>query len=176
MASLTRKSMTALGVSPEAQDEIMSIYQEVISEIKQERDDYKQKAEQLPIVIAERDDLKSKLDDTTQSDRISELEQKLTEYQNRELNTNKKAALTALLETTGIDKRGFKRVLTATDLSSIELDEAGNIKDVDKLTEKIKTDWADLIVTDTTNTTPPATPPNNSTETKDPFIEGFDEG
>lgn len=158
MASLTRKHMNALGVSPEAQDEIMGIYQDVLTEIKTERDNYRSKAEQLETVTAERDALQKKLDDTTQADRISELEKQLSEYQTRETNAQKRTALTALLESAGIDKRGFARVLAATDLDGIELD-GENIKDPEKLTEKLKTEWADLLVTDTTSTAKPATPP-----------------
>lgn len=157
MASLTRKHMNALGVSPEVQDEIMGIYQDVLTEIKTERDNYRSKAEQLETVTAERDALQKKLDDTTQSDRISELEKQLSEYQTRETNAQKRTALTALLESAGIDKRGFARVLAATDLDGIELD-GENIKDPEKLTEKLKTEWADLLVTDTTSTAKPATP------------------
>lgn len=175
MASLTRKHMNALGVSPEVQDEIMGIYQDVLTEIKTERDNYRSKAEQLETVTAERDALQKKLDDTTQSDRISELEKQLSEYQTRETNAQKRTALTALLESAGIDKRGFARVLAATDLDGIELD-GESIKDADKLAEKLKTDWADLVVKDTTTTAQPATPPQTETEKKDPFLEGFDEG
>lgn len=159
MASLTRKRMDALGVSPEAQDEIMSIYQEVISEIKTERDTYKAQAAQLETVTAERDALKNKLNDPKQAERVAELEKQVAEYQTRETNAHKRTALTALLESAGIDKRGFARVLAATDLDSIELD-GESIKDAEKLTEKLKADWADLLVTDTTSTAQPATPPN----------------
>ena len=158
MAGLTRKFMDALGVASEAQDEIFNRYNEVLSEIKAERDEYRAKAEQLDTVTAERDKLKSRLDDPKQADRIAELEKQLSEYQTRETNAQKRTALTALLESAGIDKRGFARVLAATDLDGIELD-GENIKDPEKLTEKLKTEWADLLVTDTTSTAKPATPP-----------------
>ena len=167
MAGLTRKFMDALGVASEAQDEIFNRYNEVLSEIKAERDEYRAKAEQLDTVTAERDKLKAQLNDTTQSDRISELEKQLSEYQTRETNAQKRTALTALLESAGIDKRGFARVLAATDLDGIELD-GEKIKDAEKLTEKLKTEWADLLVTDTTSTAQPATPPQNKPVTYTP--------
>lgn len=175
MASLTRKHMTALGVSPEAQDEIMGIYQEVISEIKEERDGYKQKAERLDVVTAERDELQKKLNDPAQADRVAELEKQVAEYQNRETTAQKRTALTALLEKIGIDKRGFARVLAATDLDGVEMD-GENIKDADKLAESLKTEWSDLITEPGATGKPPQTPPQTNPSEKDPFLEGFDEG
>ena len=160
MASLTRKHMNALGVSPEAQDEIMGIYQEVISEIKEERDAYKQKAEQLDAVTAERDALQQKLNDPAQADRVAELEKQVAEYQNRETTAQKRTALTALLEKIGIDKRGFARVLAATDLDGVEMD-GESIKDADKLAESLKTEWSDLITEPGATGKPPQTPPQN---------------
>lgn len=158
--ALTRRFLKALNISDEVIDEIIAAHTDVTDGLKVQLKTAQEAQAQLETITAERDELQKKLNDTTQSDRISELEKQLSEYQTRETNAQKRTALTALLESAGIDKRGFARVLAATDLDGIELD-GENIKDPEKLTEKLKTEWADLLVTDTTNTAKPATPPVN---------------
>lgn len=157
---LTRKFMTALGVSSEAQDEIIAKYDEILTEIKTERDTYRQKAEQLDTITAERDNLQKKLNDPEQANRVAELEKQIAEYQKRETTAQKRTALTALLEKIGIDKRGFARVLAATDLDGVEMD-GENIKDADKLAESLKTEWSDLLTEPGATGKPPQTPPQN---------------
>lgn len=170
---LTRKFMTALGVSSEAQDEIIAKYDEVLTDIKTERDTYKQKAEQLDVVAAERDNWKSKAEDTTAASRIAELEQQVAGYEAEKTNAQKQAALSALLESAGIDKRGFNRIIAATDLSAIELDENGGVKDSTAYAEKLRSDWADLVVTEGQATAAQATPPQtgSSRMTKEQIME-----
>lgn len=158
--ALTRKFLKALGVSEEAIEEIITAHTDVTDDLRSQLKAAQNAQEQLEAVTAERDALQKKLNDTTQGDRISELEKQLSEYQTRETNAQKRTALTALLESAGIDKRGFARVLAATDLDGIELD-GEKIKDAEKLTEKLKTEWSDLLVTDTMSTAKPATPPVN---------------
>lgn len=155
--ALTRRFLKALNISDEVIDEIITAHTDVTDDLKTQLKTAQGAQKQLETITAERDELQKKLNDTTQSDRISELEKQLSEYQTRETNAQKRTALTALLESAGIDKRGFARVLAATDLDGIELD-GENIKDPEKLTEKLKTEWADLLVTDTTSTAKPATP------------------
>ena len=44
----------------------------------------------------------------------------------------------------------------------VELDEQGNIKDVDTLSKNVKTEWADFIVTETATGAKVDTPPANN--------------
>lgn len=173
--SLTRTDLSKMGVPEEFHSQIIAKHRDTVDEIKDERDRYKAEAEKVPGLEAERDSWKNKAEDGTAAARIEELEKQVQGFETEKLNGVKRTALTALLEKIGIDKRGFARVLAATDLDGIELD-GESIKDADKLAEKLKIDWADLVVKDTTTTAQPATPPQTETEKKDPFLEGFDEG
>lgn len=174
--ALTRRFLKALNISDEVIEEIIAAHTDVTNDLKAQLETAQEAQRQLDTVTKERDEYKRKSEDTTAAQRITELEKQIAEYQSRETEAQKKTALTALLESAGIDKRGFARVLAATDLSGIELGEDGEIKDSDKLTERLKADWADLLVTDTTSTVHPATPPKKETAENDPFLEGFDEG
>ena len=50
-----------------------------------------------------------------------------------------------LLADSGIPDKRLDAVMRVTDLNKIELDEDGNIKDAETLTESIKKEWADFI-------------------------------
>ena len=117
----------------------------------------------------------AKAEDGTAADRIAELEAKVQGYEAEKLNGKKTAALTALLEKIGVDKRGFAKILKSTDLDSVELD-GDALKDSDKLAETLKTEWADLVKETGENGKAPQTPPQNNPSEKDEFLEGFDEG
>lgn len=174
--ALTRKFLKALGVSEEAIEEIITAHTDVTDGLKEQLKAAQDTEQQLADVTKERDELKAKADDTKSAERIAELEKQVSAYEKAETNAKKTTALNALLESAGFDKRGFARMIAATDLDGVELDDKGGIKDNDKLTEKLKADWPDLLVESTSETNKPATPPNKNDEPKDPFIEGFDEG
>lgn len=158
--ALTRKFLKALGVSEEAIEEIITAHTDVTDELKTQLKTAQDAQKQLDAVTAERDDLQKKLNDPAQANRVAELEKQIAEYQNRETTAQKRTALTALLEKIGIDKRGFARVLTATDLDTIEMD-GENIKDADKLAESLKSEWSDLLTEPGATGKPPQTPPQN---------------
>lgn len=176
--ALTRRFLKALNISDEVIEEIITAHTDVTNDLKAQLETAQEAQRQLEEVTKERDEYKRKSEDTTDAQRITELEKQIAEYQSRETEAQKKTALTALLESAGIDKRGFARVLAATDLSGIELGENGEIKDSDKLTERLKTEWADLLVGESSQTAPPATPPNNGAArmTKEQIMEIKDRG
>lgn len=74
----------------------------------------------------------------------------------------KESAYRELLTAAGIPEKRLAAVLRVSDLDSVELGEDGKIKDADKLTESIKTEWADFIPTTRTTGTNPANPPANT--------------
>lgn len=158
--ALTRKFLKALGVSEEAIEEIITAHTDVTDDLKTQLKTAQDAQKQLGTITAERDDLKKKLNDPAQANRVAELEKQIAEYQNRETTAQKRTALTALLEKIGIDKRGFARVLTATDLDTIEMD-GEKIKGADKLAESLKTEWSDLLTEPGATGKPPQTPPQN---------------
>lgn len=158
--ALTRKFLKALGVSEEAIEEIITAHTDVTDDLKTQLKAAQDAQNQLDAITAERDELQKKLNDPAQADRVAELEKQVAEYQNREKTAQKRTALTALLEKIGIDKRGFARVLAATDLDGVEMD-GENIKDADKLAESLKTEWSDLLTEPGATGKPPQTPPQN---------------
>lgn len=78
----------------------------------------------------------------------------------------KEKAYRELLKTAGVSEKRFDAILKVSDVDSVELDDNGAIKDADKLTEFVKKEWADFIVTTTTKTAGVETPPANNGGTK----------
>lgn len=57
-------------------------------------------------------------------------------------------------------------IIKVSDIDGIELDKDGKIKDADKRTETIKTEWADFIENTVVKGANTATPPTNNGGTK----------
>lgn len=161
--SLTRKLLSALGVSDEAAEQIISAHMETVTPLKQERDNYKLKADQYDEVQKELNETKEKLTEYEESDEAEswkakhdqieaenkKLQKAFDDYkadiQSKELTAKKKAAYRELLKEAGITDKRIDMALKMSDYSSIDFDKDGEIKNAEAVTEKIKTDWSDLI-------------------------------
>lgn len=87
----------------------------------------------------------------------------------------KENAYRELLKAAGVSEKRIPAVLRVSDLDSMELGEDGKIKDADKLTETVKTEWADFITTTKETGANTATPPDSNPEKKDPGDMSMDE-
>lgn len=87
----------------------------------------------------------------------------------------KETAYRDLLKAAGIPEKRLAAVLRVSDLDSVELDDKGAIKDADKLTETVKTEWADFIPTTKETGAETAKPPVSNPEGKDPGEMSMDE-
>lgn len=83
------------------------------------------------------------------------------EQTKKETRTAKEKAYRELLKQAGVSEKRLDAVLRVSDVDGVELDEKGAIKDADKLTESIKSEWSDFIQTTTTQGANTATPPAN---------------
>ena len=87
----------------------------------------------------------------------------------------KESAYRDLLKAAGVAEKRIPAVLKVSDLDGIELDKDGKVKDADKLTENVKTEWADFIPTTTETGAKTVTPPETSPAGKDPGKMSMDE-
>lgn len=167
--ALTRKFLTALGIEADKVDEIINAHTETVDALKAERDGYKADAEKLPGVQKELDTLKAAAEKDGKDPykvKYEAIKEEFETYKNeqtaKETKASKSAAYRALLKEAGVSDKRLDAVLKVTDLDSIELDKDGNIKGADKLTESIKTEWADFIQSSDTRGASTATPPSNT--------------
>lgn len=165
--SLTRRMLKAMGIEEEKIDEIINAHTEVVNALKEERDNYKKDAEQLPDVTKERDKYKAQAEqDNPFEQKYNDLKDKYDNYvaeqTAKETKAKKQEAYRELLKGVGVSEKRLSAILKVTDLSAIELDDDGKIKDASNLEESAKTEWADFIETEGMKGAQTATPPANN--------------
>lgn len=161
MASLTRKFLDSLGVEEKAQDQIMERHNEVLTEIKEERDKLKADAEGKDEIQKQLDELKKKLSEKDGepselekvkkdlADKTAEYEKYKADIEAKETKAKKETAFRKLLKDAGISEKRIDIVVKASpnEIEAIAFDKEGNIKDSDKLTASVKETWSDFVVT-----------------------------
>ena len=178
MASLSIKFLTALGIDEDKAEQICERHKEVLTEIKEERDKYKEEAEKLPDIQKQLDaykkaeaDAEAKGEKDPYKVKYEALKEEFNNYKteiaNKETKTKKENAYRQLLKDAGVSEKRIDSVLKVSNIDSLEFDDEGKVKDSDKLTESIKTEWSDFIQTSSVAGAKVATPPDSKTEAKD---------
>ena len=164
--ALTRKFLSALGIEEAKIDEIISAHVDTVNVLKEQRDGYKADADKLPAVQKALDDLKSS--QSGEDPYKEKYEKKAKEFDDykkgveaKELKRSKSAAYKQVLKELKASHVDSILKASQSELEKIELDENGKIKDVDKLKESIKKEWADFIVAEGQQGANTATPPAN---------------
>jgi hypothetical protein len=157
-----------MGIEEEKIDEIITMHTETVDGLKADVAKYKADAEALPEVQRQlekaQNDLEAGKKDSwkVKYEAIKEeFEGYKSEQTKREARAAKEKAYRELLKQAGVNDKRLDAVLRVSDVDGVELDEKGAIKDADKLTESIKSEWSDFIQTTTTQGANTATPPAN---------------
>lgn len=166
--SLTRKMLKAMNIEEEKIDQIIEAHTETVDGFKDKVNEYKEKAEKYDGVKKELDELKEGGDDWQKKyeKEHSDFEAYKTDVTAKETKRTKEHAIRELLKSAGVSEKRLDAVLKVTNLDDFELDKDGKIKDADKHTETVKTEWADFIETTSTQGANTATPPTNNGGTK----------
>lgn len=169
--ALTRRMLKAMGISDEQVDEIIAAHTETVDALKEQRDQYKADAEKLPEIQKQLDKANSDLEAAGKDAykvKYEALKEEFEGYKSeqtaKETRNAKERAYRELLKAAGVTEKRIDSVVRVSDLDGLELDDKGAIKDADKLTESIKTEWADFIPTTTTQGAQTATPPTTTTQ------------
>ena len=166
--SLTRRMLKAMGIEEEKIEQIIEAHTETVSALKDERDSYKEDAEKLADVQKELNTAKEKIakhgdGETVSKTEFDELKKEYEDYKKditaKETRTAKVNAFRELLKAAGVSDKRFDTVIKVSNIDGLELDKDGKIKDADKITENIKTEWADFIPTTTVVGANTANPP-----------------
>lgn len=164
--ALTRKFLSALGIEEAKIDEIISAHVDTVNVLKEQRDGYKADADKLPAVQKALDDLKaSQSGDDPYKEKYEKKAKEFDDYKKgveaKELKRSKSTAYKQVLKELKASHIDSILKASQSELEKIELDEDGKIKDVDKLKESIKKEWADFIVAEGQQGANTATPPAN---------------
>lgn len=179
--ALTRKMLKAMGIEDEKIDQIIEAHTETVDALKEQRDQYKTDAEKLPEVQKQLDTANEQLESTGKDSwkvKYDALKEDFDAYKAdqtaKETRTAKESAYRELLKAAGIPEKRLAAVLKVSDVDTVELDKDGKIKDADKLTESIKSEWADFIPTTVEKGAPTPTPPSTTggqTMTRDQIMQ-----
>ena len=168
--ALTRKMLKAMGIEEEKIDQIIEAHSETVDGLKEDINKYKGDAEKLPGVQKELNELKAAGDGGYKEKYEKEhkaFEDFKTAQTEKETRIAKEKAYTELLKSIGVSEKRIPSIIKVTDLNSVDL-EGDKVKDADKLTEGIKTEWADFIESSNTSGAKTNTPPtNNPKDSKD---------
>lgn len=169
--ALTRKFLEALGIEQAKIDEIISAHTEVTNALKADRDNYKEKAEKYDETKTELDKAKSELDKVNKDEyktKYESLESEFNKYKTdiaeKEVKVKKEEAYKKMLKEIGVNEKSIDAIVKVKDLSSLKLDDKGNIVDVDTLKESEKKDWEGFIIESEVHGQTPSTPPDNNKE------------
>lgn len=167
--SLTRKMLKAMGIEDEKIDQIIEAHTETVDALKEQRDGYKADADKLPDVQKKLDETEKQLEANGKDSykvKYDALKEDFENYKSaqteKETHGAKLAAYRNMLKDAGISEKRLDSVLKVSDVDGVELDEQGNIKDIDTLSKNVKTEWADFIVTETATGAKVDNPPANN--------------
>ena len=180
--ALTRKFLEALGIEQAKIDEIISAHTEVTDSLKADRDSYKEKAEKYDQTKTELDKAKSELDKVNKDEyktKYESLEAEFNKYKTdiaeKEVKGKKEEAYKKMLKEIGVNEKSIDAILKVKDLSTIKLDDKGEIVDVDTLKESEKKDWEGFIIESEVHGQDPSTPPDKQKENVDTTKMSMDE-
>ena len=180
--ALTRKFLEALGIEQAKIDEIISAHTEVTDSLKADRASYKEKAEQYDETKTELAKAKSELEKVNKDEyktKYESLEAEFNKYKTdiaeKEVKVKKEEAYKKMLKEIGVNEKSIGAILKVKDLSSLKLDDKGNIVDVDTLKESEKKDWEGFIIKSEEEGQNPNTPPDHQHENVDTTTMSMDD-
>ena len=168
--ALTRKYLQGMGLTEEQVGAIIESNEETIKGLKAEIEKYKNDAEELPKIKAELTKIKEAAENGEKDPykvKYEALKEEFASYKKtiaeKEIKTKKEEAYKQLLKSAGVSEKRIEAVLKVSDVDMLEFDDEGKVKDSDKLTENIKSEWADFIQTSSTEGAKVANPPSQTT-------------
>lgn len=154
----------------ETTTELCSRHATDLEAIKEERDNFKTSAEELAKTKAELESLKSNSSDSYKikyETTKSEYDNYKKQIEQGEIKSKKQVAYKNLLNELKISPKIMDRVVELTDLTKIELDDKGGIKNAEDLSKNLSEEWKDFIVTTSEKGADVSTPLAKSQEKQD---------
>jgi hypothetical protein len=158
-----------MGLDEEKVSTIIEAHIETVDGLKKDVNKYKADAEKLADVQKELDDLKA-AGDGGYKEKYEKEHQAFEDFKAaqtaKETKQAKEKAYAEFLKSVGVSEKRIPSIIKVTDLNAVEL-EGDKVKDADKLTESVKTEWADFIETSNTDGANTQNPPQNNPNSGD---------
>ena len=167
--ALTRKLLATMGIEDEKIEQIITAHTEVTDALKADRDSYKEKAEALPAVQKELDDLKKSIPEDGKNPykvKYDALKEEFDNYKDgvekQNIANTKTAKVKAILKEIGVSEKRIDPVIRVTDLDTVKLDKDGNVENAEELKKNLTELWGEFIVKTSEKGTDVANPPAKS--------------
>lgn len=172
--ALSRKFLSALGIETDKIDEIINAHVETVDALKEERDEYKAKAEQYSAdhdkVTSLEKEVESLKDSNKDSYKVKYevIKEEFADFkkgvETEKERDKKSGAYKALLKEIGVSDKRIDSVLkvSGTEIDNLKFDKDGNIEGVDEIKKTLTGEWADFIEKTGTQGANTATPPAGS--------------
>lgn len=160
--ALTRKYLKSIGLTDEQIDGIVEANEDTITGLKDRIEKAEERARAADELQKQLDALKGGKDWKAEHDKLKkEYDDYKADVGAKETARNVKAAYRQLLKDANIDEKRIDTILRASadQLKDMKLTADGKLEDADKLTEAIKQDWGDFVVTTRTRGAKVDTPP-----------------
>lgn len=170
--ALTREMLKGMNLTEEQVSAIIGEHVSVKNGLEEKIKQYKADAEQLAAVQKELDDLKKSGGNWEEkyTKEHADFEQYKADVAAKEVLVKKREAYSALLKENKIGDKYIDSILNVAKYSDMELDENGKLKDADKISESIKSDYSGFVINTETKGAGTETPPgDNSAMTKEAF-------
>ena len=175
MAKFTRADIRKIlgeACTDEIENQLIALHLGVVDPLKDDVSRYKADADKLPGVQKELDDLKAAGDGGYKQkyeDEHTALENLKNSIAAEKAMAEKSGLYRQLLQDAGIDPKRFDAILRVADLAKVEVKD-GKLVDSDKITESVKTEWADFLLKSGAKGGKPDNPPGSGGEmTKEAF-------
>lgn len=179
---LTRKMLEAFGIDDKIIEQIIDNHGQTVEGLKSEIEGYKnQLAESEELAKQLENDLKKAQADTNGNENYKELYESeraaFGEYKSKveadRTKAKKETLYRELLRINGIDPKRHDAIIRVTDLEGLELDDNGSLINANALSDSIKSDWSDFVVSTTTAGAKPDTPPTSTNKRSKAEIMGI---
>lgn len=154
-----------MGLEDDKVEEIITAHTETVNALKEQRDQYKEDADKLPILQKKVEELEANQNkEDPYKEQYETLQKEFDDFkaeiESEKAKAIKEKAYRALIKDAGISDKRIDSIMKVTNIDDIEMD-GDTIKDADKVKESIKTEWSDFLVTETqqgaSTSKPPAT-------------------
>lgn len=145
--ALTRKLLRSMGIEDDKIDQIIEAHTETVNALKDERDEYKDAAGQLPELRKKLKEFEDKPNDGFKEKyekEHAEFEAFKAEMDKANSEREKRSLYRKILQDAGIDPKRIDSVMRVADLSEIKVKD-GAVVDADKVAESVKREWGDFI-------------------------------
>jgi hypothetical protein len=166
-----------MGIEDKAIESIIEAHSETVNGLKAQRDKAQEEAKKVPDLQKQLEEAKAATGDGDEweqkyNDEHQAFEDFKAQVETEKATAEKAQAYRGMHMAAGIDTKRIDTVMKVTDLSDVEMED-GKLKDVDKLEEAAKTEWADFVLKQVTKGSDPENPPKGKglPEGADPEVE-----